>query len=206
MAQKLSFILIAVLSVIIGFYPAIYLFAGNNFGLLASKPPELLMDILWRSAFYTHIGLGGVALLVGWLQFNTKFRERNIATHRTIGKVYVVSVLLSALAGIFIAFNATGGWIPSLGFIGLGIVWFTTTLLAFLTIRNGQAERHRRLMIYSYAACFAAVTLRIWLPMLAAISGDFVKAYTIVAWLCWVPNIIVAYLIVKRTKHRVWQT
>lgn len=58
-------------------------------------------------------------------------------------------------------------------------------------------------MIYSYAACFAAVTLRIWLPLLtAAFLGDFIKAYTIVAWLCWVPNIIVAYFIVRRLPSR----
>ena len=54
-------------------------------------------------------------------------------------------------------------------------------------------------MIYSYAACFAAVTLRIWLPILLKIFGDFIIAYSIVAWLCWVPNIIVANLIVRKT-------
>jgi len=53
-------------------------------------------------------------------------------------------------------------------------------------------------MIYSYAACFAAVTLRIWLPLLTMIYGDFVKAYVIVAWLCWIPNIIVAGVITRR--------
>jgi hypothetical protein len=53
------------------------------------------------------------------------------------------------------------------------------------------------MMIYSYAACFAAVTLRIWLPLLISITGDFFIAYPIVAWLCWVPNLIVANLIVK---------
>ena len=50
-------------------------------------------------------------------------------------------------------------------------------------------------MIYSYAACFAAVTLRLWLPLLVFLFGDFIKAYVLVSWLCWVPNIIVAYFI-----------
>ena len=56
------------------------------------------------------------------------------------------------------------------------------------------------MMIYSYAACFAAVTLRIWLPMLSALIGDFVIAYRIIAWLCWIPNIIWANQIVKRVE------
>ena len=56
-------------------------------------------------------------------------------------------------------------------------------------------------MIYSYAACFAAVTLRIWLPTLTSIMGEFIGAYRIVAWLCWVPNMIVAYFIVRHTNR-----
>jgi hypothetical protein len=56
------------------------------------------------------------------------------------------------------------------------------------------------MMIYSYAACFAAVTLRLWLPLLVIGFGDFIKAYTVVAWLCWVPNILVAYLIVRKLR------
>ena len=56
------------------------------------------------------------------------------------------------------------------------------------------------MMIYSYAACFAAVTLRIWLPILTSILGEFLSAYRIVAWLCWVPNLIVAYIISNTKK------
>jgi len=46
---------------------------------------------------------------------------------------------------------------------------------------------------------FAAVTLRIWLPLFQYGFGmDFVTAYVIIAWLCWVPNIIWAQWKVKR--------
>ena len=57
-----------------------------------------------------------------------------------------------------------------------------------------------KFMIFSFAACFAAVTLRIWLPILTSIMGEFNSAYRIVAWLCWVPNIIVAFFIVRNAK------
>jgi hypothetical protein len=144
--------------------------------------------------------LGGIALLIGWLQFSTKLRLRNLSTHIVIGKIYIISVLCSAVASIGLGFFATGGFITSTGFICLGVIWFTTTLLAYLKIKNMQIEQHRRLMIYSYAACFAAVTLRIWLPVLITIFGDFIVAYSIVAWLCWVPNLVVANLIVRKLK------
>ncbi len=204
MTQKISKIVIAVLAISVGLYPSIYFLKERTFGLLSSKSNELLANALWNTAFYTHIIFGGIALLIGWLQFSTKLRLRNLSTHRTIGKIYIITVLISSLAGIGIGFFATGGFITSTGFVCLGIIWFTTTLLAYLKIKNSQVEQHRRLMIYSYAACFAAVTLRIWLPLLVIILGDFIVAYSIVAWLCWIPNLLVANIIVR--KLRPYQT
>ena len=110
----------------------------------------------------------------------------------------MIAVIISGLAGLYIAFYATGGIFARLGFGCLAIVWLYSTSMAYKTIKKGDIQKHEAYMIYSYAACFAAVTLRIWLPMLTAFFGDFIPAYRIVAWLCWVPNIIFAYFLVKR--------
>lgn len=198
-ARKISYVLIAITAVAIGIYPIIYfLMPDRNFGLLASKAPELLADTLWNGMFYTHIILGGLALLIGWIQFNKKIQRTKIQLHRNIGKIYLFSVLLSGISGIYIGFLATGGWIPRIGFVCLGIVWLFTTIKGYTSIRKKDIETHQKMMIYSYAACFAAVTLRIWLPILSATMGGFLPAYKVVAWLCWVPNIIVAYFIIKQ--------
>ena len=114
MTQKISKIVIALFAIIIGLYPGIYFFQERTFGLLSSKSNELLANALWNTAFYTHIILGGIALLIGWLQFNTKLRLRNLSVHRTIGKIYIVSVLTSSLASIGLGFFATGGWLLQL--------------------------------------------------------------------------------------------
>ena len=53
-------------------------------------------------------------------------------------------------------------------------------------------------MIYSYALSFSAVTLRIWLPLLISQFNDFIIAYQIVAWLSWIPNLIVAHLMANK--------
>jgi uncharacterized membrane protein len=199
MVKKGLWILFATLALLIGLYPMIYFLMDRKFGLLNSKSVELLTNTFWNIGFYMHIIFGGIALFIGWTQFSPKMRNRRMALHRKLGKVYVVAVLLSALAGIYIGFFATGGWISSAGFICLGIIWFYTTLKAYLHIKGGEIEKHQKMMVYSYAACFAAVTLRIWLPILTMIYGDFVKAYLLVAWLCWIPNLIVAYIITRRT-------
>jgi uncharacterized membrane protein len=161
-----------------------------------------LANVFWNIGFYTHITLGGIALLIGWTQFSVKLRTNKLKLHRQIGKVYVIAALVSALASVYIAMYATGGIIASLGFICLGIVWFYTTLRAYFEIRNGQVDNHQKMMIYSYAACFSAVTLRIYLPILTIIFHDFIKAYLLVAWLCWIPNIIVAYFLVEKFQRQ----
>lgn len=204
--NKVSFILIAVLATAIGFYPSIYLFLHGTFGLLSTKSDNLLNDKIWQLAFYTHISLGGIALLIGWTQFITRLRTRKIKIHRTVGKIYVLAVLCSALSGFYIALFATGGLIPSAGFACLATIWFYSTLQAYLFIRRRDIDSHQQMMIYSYAACFAAVTLRLYLPLLQLGFGNFLTAYSIVAWLCWIPNLIVAYFIVRKVRTSVAQS
>ncbi len=198
--KKATWILFGFLSVLVGLYPIIYFLIDRRFGLLYSKSAELLNNILWNISFYGHIIFGGLALLIGWLQFSSKLRRTNILLHRTIGKVYIISVLISGISGLYIALFATGGIISKLGFFTLGIIWLSTTIIGFKAIKKGNIELHEKFMIFSYAACFAAVTLRIWLPILTSVMDEFISAYRIVAWLCWVPNIIIAYYLTKNKK------
>lgn len=196
--KKSLFVLIAFTATAVGLYPSIYFFIDRRFGLLQSKSAALLVEPLWNIQFYIHIILGGIALLIGWIQF---LRPQGVVTkfHRKVGKIYVICALLSALSGIYIAFFATGGMAAALGFLCLGVLWFYFTLQAFLKVREMNFIRHAELMTYSYACCFAAVTLRIWLPLLVFYFDEFNKAYVVVAWLCWIPNLIVASFIRRRS-------
>lgn len=198
--KKLFKILFAVFAILVGLYPAIYFIIDRNFGLLQSKSELILTSIFWNTAFYTHIILGGLALLIGWIQFNEKIRVTKLSLHRQIGKIYVFSASISALASLYIAIFSTGGIITTIGFFSLGLIWFYTTSRAYIHIKNMRINKHRQMMIYSYAACFAAVTLRIWLPLLNMLFHDFNTGYRIVSYLCWIPNLIVAYFIVNRLK------
>lgn len=196
--NKVAWVVFVFLAIGIGLYPLVYLFASDDFGLLMNKSNELLASVLWKTTFYGHISFGGLALLVGWSQFVKKWRTQHLKLHRNIGKVYVVSALISGLCGVYLGFFATGGLVSSLGFIGLGVIWLFTTARAYIAVKNKDLSLHQGMMIYSYAACFAAVTLRIWLPFLTIVFGEFLLAYKIVAWLCWVPNMVFAYFWVKR--------
>jgi len=191
--KKTLWILLVLSALSIGFYPGIYFVVDREFGLLSTKTEALLANTGWNIGFYVHILAGGLALLLGWSQFSSRLRDHSLSLHRSIGKIYVAAAVLSGTAGFLIAFSATGGRVAVGGFATLAVAWLYTTLRAFQHIRRGRVQEHERMMTYSYAACFAAVTLRIWLPMLIAAFQDFEAAYRVVAWLCWVPNMLVVW-------------
>jgi uncharacterized membrane protein len=199
MSKKAAWALFIFLAVGVGLYPLVYLLFDMKGGLLGTKPAELLQSRVWQAFFYTHITLGGVALLTGWSQFMPRFRARHLELHRTLGKIYVAAVLVSGLAGLYVALYATGGLVSALGFGALALLWMGTTWKAYDLIRKRAPIQHKHWMIRSYALCFAAVTLRLWIPIFTAgFKMPFMEAYPIIAWLCWVPNLLVAEGIIRR--------
>jgi hypothetical protein len=47
-------------------------------------------------------------------------------------------------------------------------------------------------MVRNFSLTFAAVTLRLYLPISGVAGVPFEVAYPIIAWIAWVPNLIVA--------------
>ncbi|GAA4405223.1 hypothetical protein GCM10023187_23430 [Nibrella viscosa] len=181
-------------------YALTYFVPSYQPGFLRQKP---LDNSLWRLAFWTHIGLGAVALALGPFQFSTRIRNRRRQLHRSLGKVYVGSILVGSVCAFYAAGFASTGWVAATGFALLAVAWFYTTFRAYRAIRQGQTETHRRWMYRSYATTLAAVTLRIILPVeLALLHLPFSTAYPIVAWLCWVPNLLVVEWWLSRQSAR----
>lgn len=196
--KKTLFLILCIFALIIGAYPLMYALVEPKNTFLSSKSPELLASIVWKTAFFAHIIFGGISLFIGWRQFGSKFRQRYLRLHKIIGWIYATSVFISSLSAIYLGVFSNGGLITSLGFIFLGMAWFVTTFYSVIAIRKGNIVRHRQLMIYSYACTFAAVTLRLWYPLLSKTTENPELSYTLVSWLCWIPNVCVAYFINKQ--------
>lgn len=145
---------------------------------------------------FGHLAAGGLALVTGAVQFSSTLRWERPAVHRVLGLVYLVTVLVSGVSAVALAPTSNGGIAGHLGFGLLGTLWLASTGTAFLRVRDGDFEGHRRWMIRSYALCLAAVTLRLYLPLSSALGIPFADAYPAIAWLCWVPNLVVAEWIV----------
>ncbi len=149
---------------------------------------------------YTHVFGAMFALLLGPWQFSTRLRASRPVLHRWIGRVYLgIGVLIGGLAGLYMAFHAFGGIVAQSGFGILAVLWLYTGLRAYLAIRAVDVTSHRRWMVRNFALSFAAVTLRIWLPGSVASGVAFEVAYPVIAWACWVPNLLVAELWLNRS-------
>jgi uncharacterized membrane protein len=190
--------IMAFLAIIISLYPIAFAFVPGADGLFKSKPTAVLESDFYLGIFYIHTSFGGLALFCGSMQFFKKLRQRRLSLHRTLGKIYVVSVLISGLCAFYISFYATGGIVSMLGFSFMAVLWLFTTYKAYTAIRKLNIDSHQRWMIRSYALCFAAVTLRIYLGISAGAGIAFMTIYPIIAWLSWVPNVFFAEYLIKR--------
>lgn len=153
-----------------------------------------------RVALLIHAGAGIAALMAGPFQFNAALRRRSLRWHRGLGFIYLAGVAVGGAAGLVSAQFTFGGLTSRVAFSWLAVLWLAATALAWRAVRRRDLAAHREWMIRSFALTFAAVTLRLWLPLLQAGGASFTEAYQTVAWLCWVPNLIAAELWIAATR------
>ena len=143
------------------------------------------------SAIYLHVFASIAALALGPFQFSERLRQARPALHRWSGRLYLsIGVLLGGMSGLYMAQFAFGGWVARSGFTLLALSWLFTGFMAYRAIRRRDIPNHRRWMLRNFALTFAAVTLRIYLGPAVAAGFQFEQAYALIAWLCWVPNLL----------------
>ena len=150
-----------------------------------------------------HFGIGGLALILGPWQFLPALRRKVPVVHRWVGRLYVLSCLVSGCAALVLSRQTITGLDSQIGFVLLATLWLITTLIGWKRARDRDFVAHRQWMIRSFALTLAAVTLRFYLPLSQVLEIPFQVAYPIISYACWVPNILVAEWMIRRTsvKH-----
>ena len=164
---------------------------------LGPLPAGVLGNLFSRPWLDVHVAGAATALLVGPWQFLPGLRARHPGRHRLLGRIYVAGRLGGGVAGLVLAFGTTAGPIASVGFGALAIIWLTCTVQALRMAMARRFDAHRAWMIRSFAATFAAVTLRLYLPLLSLAGLSFIDAYRAVSYLAWIPNLFVAELYLR---------
>lgn len=155
-------------------------------------------EYLWF--FYTHVYTSIFVLLAGFLAILRKdFRLKNF--HINAGKIYIFLILLfAAPSGIYMGIFANGGFISKISFVILGSLWWFSTFKAYQLARQKKFKEHKQWMWRSFALTISALTLRIWKVIIVYLfHPNPMDVYQIIAWLGWVPNILlIEYLITKK--------
>jgi hypothetical protein len=155
-------------------------------------PPLAANAFAW--ALPAHAVTAGLALLLGPLQFIRARSGRRARWHRVSGAAYAALCLASAPAGLVLALGTTSGPVAAAGFGLLALAWFAATGLGVRAVLQRRFAEHGRWMLRSFALTLAAVSLRLQLPLSGVLGLPFEDAYPMIAFLCWVPNLMAVEL------------
>ena len=162
-------------------------------------PEQRATYLAHLSILIAHVVGAMVALTIGPFMFLNRLRMRWPAVHRWLGRVYLLGVLVGGTTGLVLAGYAYTGGTTSAGFAILGLLWLGTGLMAYIRIREGDVQAHRRWMLRNFALTLAGVSLRMQTLPLAMIFG-FDLGYMIVAWSCWIPNLLIVEWMVRKRR------
>ncbi|MEI7525816.1 MAG: DUF2306 domain-containing protein [Mariniphaga sp.] len=147
-----------------------------------------------------HVTLGITATIIGPFQFIESFRLTNLKRHRLIGKIYLLSTIISALISWYIVLPAThsGSLAYKGGLFFLGFIWIASAVMAYLSIKNKKIELHKEWMTRSYVITIAFVTFRLVEDLL--VGMDFKGTSELMAWACWAVPLFITEVILQGRK------
>jgi uncharacterized membrane protein len=143
-----------------------------------------------------HLLCGVTAMLSGPFQFSTRLRKHNPRLHRTLGKIYVVSVLIGAFFATYmdLTVDAHTNWMVAAGYLSHPLAWGLTAFIAYRTAVTRNFNVHRQWMIRSYLITFTFVLVRLPNPIRAwreMSDPNFAIVLPLLMFLCYLGSDIV---------------
>ena len=89
----------------------------------------------------------------------------------------------------------------AVGLFMLGVVWSTSSIMAFISIKNKKVDLHKDWMIRSYVITFAFVTYRFVEDILQALEiGTNEEIIVLMSWACWAIPLFIAEIFLQGRK------
>ena len=141
-----------------------------------------------------------LVLPAGFTQFSKYFLKNFPLIHKSTGYIYAIAVIfLTGPSGFFMGLYANGGLISQTAFCILAVLWIYFTVMAIVKAKQKKFKEHRNYLIRSFALALSAITLRAWKYILVLLFEPRpMDVYQIVAWLGWIPNLIIAEIIIYK--------
>ena len=162
-------------------------------GLLPLPYELYLIKLRIPWLFACHSIASGLALLL----LPAVFASTGHTLHKHLGRIAAALVLAGGVAALPVAVFSVASPPARAGFFVQGLAWLAFDCLAFISIRQGNAGRHRLLMFAMAAVASGAIWLRLTTVAVAAMQLPFVPAYAIAAWACWLIPLAAVPLVEK---------
>lgn len=209
MRKKLKYGLQVLLLILLAFFSFLmlklslpYTAMRSDVDFLQTKQNIYHIDY-WRRSFYVHVFTSIFVLLAGLTQFNKSLQKKYKRIHRFIGYIYVLLVVfITGPAAFMMGLHANGGLPARSSFTLLAFLWVLFTAFAWWYATRRKFVQHRAFMIRSYALTLSAIMLRLYTIGFEYLNLDAkpVEIYITTAWLSWVPNLIIAEMIINYRK------
>ncbi len=133
-----------------------------------------------------HVLAGTLAMFLGPVQFWLALNGNYGVWHRVLGITYIMSVVMSSGAAVYLARHTDFGWVFMTGMLVLAFVWIATTALAVIAICRSLIQQHKEWMIRSYVVTFSFVFFQATLQILDLVKvGTTTERLIVATWLSW---------------------
>lgn len=169
---------------------------------------EQYQDYYWPNKWWLvgHLLGGALALIIGPFQFSTTFRNRFLKTHRNLGKVFIIAIIIASLSAmymsIYVAPQVNISW--SISLFVMALAWLTSVLMAYRAIRLRRITQHREWMIRTYIITLGFVLFRILNEnaFIRDAMPTFEERGAACIWLSWVVPLFIAEVVLQWHKKK----
>ena len=160
-----------------------------------------------------HFITGGVILILGSIQLIEAIRVRYPVFHRWIGRIYVLSSLLTAIGGLIfiIAKGTIGGPVMNIGFSLYGLLMLMAAIETYRHAVAGRIDKHRAWALRLYALAIGSWLYRMdygfWLQLtdglghLHNFEGPFDR---VMSFFFYIPNLLVAEVFIRSRNFKIF--
>ena len=187
---------------------ALYFVVDRALPYITNYGHDQFGDYYWPNRWWLigHLSGGITAILIGPFQFIKAFRNRYMKTHRLLGKIYIIAIIIGASCAFYMSFAVSPqvniAWSISLFFLALP--WIICTLMAYRMVRLKRIPQHREWMIRSYVITFAFVLFRVVEEnsMIRSLMETFEERGPTVIWLSWAVPLFITEVILQWNKKK----
>lgn len=162
------------------------------------EPAAYTMFWMRRGWLWTHLGGGALAILLGPVQFLTRWPRAYPLLHRWTGRIYVTGMLIACAGAIGLIVTSAAP--PSIrsAFIGTTLASLTTLLIGLIAILRGRVEAHRRWMVRNYMVVLSPITFRalIRIPTVMELAPPPIMI-PLLLWLSWLLPLLIGEILYR---------